>query len=255
MKNSSNFLISIMKTFILKYSFFILTILFFISCTSKNNAYAVEQTGRDTTKFVSYFNSDTTIYSNGKEFRIRTIDPNFENSDSLLVTVQKDSSTIFTGYIDKGGLCDLNFEDFNNDKHFDILFYRGQQMGENELYLYDSLNNTFVKSIGYERFREPIQLKSDPNYYYSYCRAGCADMNWTSYLFTFKNFETIAVGYIYGEGCEDANPRNINIYKVLNNNEEDLKLVKKIPYSILERNADKWPFIEKYWNKNYQKFK
>lgn len=204
----------------------------------------------------SYFNSDTTLFAKGHLFSIATIDPDLENSDTLLVLVKRDSLNIFTTYIDKGGLCDQELIDFNNDGYFDIMFYRGQQMGDHELYLYDPLNNTFVKSIGFERIREPVQLKSNPNYWYSYCRAGCADMNWTSKLFTFKNFETVEIGYIYGQGCEsDEEPQIITIYKVLDNDEDKLKPVKELPYSILDHNAGKWNFIEEYWNDNYKKFK
>lgn len=235
---------------------FILTVLAVLtSCNKRNNPVVVTQVPTDTTTTESYFSSDTTLFTKGHSFYIATIDPDLENSDTLLVSVKKDSLKIFTTSIDKEGLSNQEFIDFNNDGYFDILFSRGEQRGDNELYLYDSLNNTFVKSIGFERIREPVQLKSNPNYWYSYCRAGCADMNWTSKLFTFKNFETVEIGYIYGKGCDDeAEPQSIQISKVLNNDENNLKRIKKLPYSVLDY-ADKWNFIEEYWNKNYQKFK
>lgn len=236
---------------------FILTVIAVLtSCSKRNNTVVVKQIATDTTTVESYFNSDTTLFSKGHSFYIATIDPDLENSDTLLVLVKRDSLKIFTTYIEKEGLYNHEFIDFNNDGNFDILFSRGEQRGEHELYLYDSLNNTFVKSIGFERIREPVQLKSNPNYWYSYCRAGCADMNWTSKLFTFKNFETVELGYIYGKGCDDEEePQSIQISRVLNNDENNLKLIKKLPYSVLDSNTGKWNFIEEYWNKNYPKFK
>ncbi|MFB9077981.1 hypothetical protein ACFFLS_04845 [Flavobacterium procerum] len=236
---------------------FILTVIVILnSCNKRNNTVVAVKVPTDTTKTESYFNSDTTLFAKGHSFNIATIDPNLQKSDTLLVLAKRDSLIIFKTYIDKGGLSNQEFIDFNKDGYFDILFSRGEQRGENELYLYDSIHNTFVKSIGFERIREPIQLKSNPNYWYSYSRAGCADMNWTSKLFTFKNFETIEVGYIYGQGCDDEEePQSIQISKVVKNDEDNLKLIQKLPYSVLDSNPDKWNFIEEYWNKNYQKFK
>ncbi|WP_289663807.1 hypothetical protein [Flavobacterium panacagri] len=235
---------------------FILTVLAVLnSCSKRNNTVVATKTPTDTTATESYFNSDTTLFTKGHSFQVTTIDPDLENSDTLLVMVKKNSLKIFQTYIEKEGLYNQEFIDFNNDGNFDILFSRGEQRGEHELYLYDSLKNTFVKSRGFERIREYVRLKSNSNYWYSYSRAGCADMNWTSKLFTFKNFETVELGYIYGKGCEDEEePQSIQISKVLKNDESNLKLIEKLPYSVLD-DTDKWNFIEEYWNKNYQKFR
>jgi len=117
----------------------------------------------------------------------------------------------------------------------------------------------FVKIKNYSKFPDAIQIKANPNYYYSYHRAGCADMNWVSDLFKIENFKIIQLGYIYGQGCDsedNENPPVIEIYKMENNDEEEGKLIESLLYAKHIPNfADKWDFIEKYWNGNYGKFK
>ncbi|KAF2509120.1 hypothetical protein [Flavobacterium foetidum] len=248
---SSTSKIQNMKT---KFIFILIVLAVLNSCNKRNNTVVPTKKPTDTTTTESYFNSDTIFVSKGHSFQVLTIDPDFKNSDTLLVLVKRDSLAIFKTYTNKNGLNNQEFIDFNNDGFFDILFSRGDQRGPHELYLYDSLKNTFVKSSGFERISEYVRLKSNSNYWYSYSRAGCADMNWTSKLFTFKNFETVELGYIYGKGCDDEEPQSIQISRVINNDENDLKLIKNLPYSVLN-DTDKWSFIEEYWNKNYQKFK
>ena len=60
-------------------------------------------------------------------------------------------------------------------------------------------------------------------------------------------------------GCiaeEDINNRIIKVYKVLDNDGDHEKIIERLPY---DKNipdfGDKWSFIEKYWNKNYYRFK
>ena len=82
-------------------------------------------------------------------------------------------------------------------------------------------------------------------------------MNWVSDLFYIENFKTIHIAHIYGNGCETKeDPLKIEIYKVYNNKEENKKLFKTLPYlKNIPSFGDKWDFIEKYWNANYNKFK
>ena len=107
-------------------------------------------------------------------------------------------------------------------------------------------------------FPNAVQLKSDTKYYYSYHRAGCADMNWMSDLFKIVNFKIVQIGHIDAKGCDSEKelyPQVIQIFKVTNNNVEKGQLIEKLPYiKTLENFDDKWKFIKKYWNKNFKKF-
>lgn len=108
------------------------------------------------------------------------------------------------------------------------------------------------------KYPDAVRLKADSSYYYSYHRAGCADMNWASDLFKITNFKIVQVGHMYGKGCNfevRQNPQVVEVYKVINNDEGKGKLVEKLPYlTNIPRFGDKWDFIKNYWNKNYQKF-
>src|SRR5690606_29469798 len=110
---------------------------------------------------------------------------------------------------------------------------------------------------GFDRFPESQQLETNPKYYFSYHRAGCADMNWVSDLFFIKNYKTIHIGQIYGKGC-DANikeePQIIEIYRIIDNADDKEKLIEKLPYlENIPDFSDKWDFIKKYWENNYLK--
>ena len=153
-----------------------------------------------------------------------------------------------------GGLNGLDFPDINKDGNNDLLL---PYIGNNFtffLYLFDGVNNCFKKLEGFERFPEAVQLKSHSELYYSYHRAGCADLDWVSDLFRIENFKTIHIGHIYGMSCEDR-PQVIEIYKVKDKNEQNETLVDKLSYlKNIPNFEDKWEFIETYWNKNYAKF-
>lgn len=226
------------------------TLLFILLCI---HTCCIAQT---TSHEVSYYDTDTIFYVNGDRFYLLVSDPDIENSDTLQVTVSKNYEKVLETYIPKGGLYDLILQDFDIDGTPDIWFNYGQQMGDHILFLFNGKKNQYEKDEGFSRFREPIKLKSNPKYYYSYCRAGCADMNWTSRLFTFRNHKSIEIGYIYGNGCEDdIDFPSIKIYETQNNSEETRKLLKEYAYkTITEKYGDKWSFIEEYWNENYQKF-
>jgi hypothetical protein len=108
------------------------------------------------------------------------------------------------------------------------------------------------------KYPDAVQLKSNPKYYYSYHRAGCADMNWVSDLFKIVDFKIVQVGHIDAQGCDSEKelyPQVIQIFKVTNNDAEKMLLLTKLPYiKTLKKIDDKWEFIEKYWNQNLQKF-
>jgi len=199
---------------------------------------------------------DTAIVNNRVKFVIKTKDI---NADLALLLVYRNSKVILADTLDNGGLMNIKLIDFNKDNSRDIMLtYIGNNLTY-FLYLFDPVKNAFKKVEDFDKFPDAIQLKTNPKYYYSYHRAGCADFNWVSDLFTIENFKAIHKGHIYGQGC-DADikeyPQQIEIFKILNNNEMDTKRVAKLDYNKhIAVFGEKWDFIEAYWNKNYFKFK
>lgn len=197
---------------------------------------------------------DTTLKSiNGTiHISVNRIDSNLALLTSTYSSKIALHDTIYNSF------ASIDFPDFDNDSYNDILL---TYLGNNPtyfLYLFDPNTQKFKSIEGYMKFPDAIQLKVNSNFYYSYHRAGCVDMNWVSDLFKIENFKIVHLGHIYGQGCPSnvkQFPRVINIYKVTLNEKVKEKLISKLPYlKYIGRLSDKWSFIEKYWNKNYQKF-
>jgi len=200
-------------------------------------------------------NSDTSFVINKQTFRFQTKEV---SANTVTLKIFRNSKIIKTDTLDAGELFNLEFPDFNDDGNKDIMVaYMGNNFTYN-LYLFDKISNEFKYVEGFDRFPEAIQLKTNPTYYYSYHRAGCADMNWVSDLFYIDNFKSIHIGHIYGKGCDlevRKNPQVIEIYKITDNKEENGKLIEKLPYlKTITSRGGKWDFIKKYWNANYRKF-
>jgi hypothetical protein len=200
-------------------------------------------------------NSVKTIVIHKKTYIIET---ESINDEQVLLTISRNSKIILSDTLDAGGLARLKFPDFDKDGNEDILL---TYMGNNysyALYLFDKTKDNFKFVKGFDRFPEAIQLKTNPNYYYSYSRAGCADLNWISDLFYIDNFKTTHTGHIEGQGCDfevQNNPQIIEIFKIINNDERKTKLIKRLPYlKFIPDFGDKWDFLRKYWNANYLKF-
>jgi hypothetical protein len=198
---------------------------------------------------------DTTFVVNKKTFKFVIKDI---NEDEVALTFIRDSKNIKSDTLYSVGLGAFEFTDFNKDGNLDILFTYIGNNSSYDIYLFDNKTDEFKKIDGFDRFPDAIQLKVNPKYYYSYHRAGCADMNWVSDLFYIDNFKTIQIGHIYGQGCdfnEKENPQMIEIYKILENEKENEKLIEKFSYlKNISKFGDKWSFIEEYWNSNYGKF-
>lgn len=199
---------------------------------------------------------DTLLINNQKTFQIKT---KAISGDLVMLTSTLGTKIYVIDTIDSGGLANINFPDFDKDGNADILV---SYMGNNStyfLYLFDTTTNKFIEIEDFSNFPEAIQLKSNPKFYYSYHRAGCADMNWVSDFFKIQDFKAIQLGHIHGQGCDykvEENPQVIEIYKVPKNDEKKGVLIEKLPYlKFVPEFGDKWYFIEKYWNKNYAKFK
>ena len=178
-----------------------------------------------TNLYAQEHNSDTAFLINKQAFKIQT---RVINSEQVTLTIFRNSKVIKVDTLDAGGLSYLKFPDFDKDGNKDIML---TYMGNNftyDLYLFDKTKNVFKFVKGFHRFPEAIQLKTNPKYYYSYHRAGCADLNWISDLFYIDNFKSIHVGQIYGKGCDadlKLEPQAIEIYKVIGNNDDHEKLI------------------------------
>jgi hypothetical protein len=150
----------------------------------------------------------------------------------------------------------IRFVDINADGFKDIrAFVFSNTPNQCENYLYDKANRTFRQI---EACDLDIQLIKGTKFYYSYNRAGCADLNWESYLSKIENFKLVSLGYIYGQGCDfqvKENPQEIRIYKITKPDKDEKALLKKLRYRpYIPKFGDKWGFIENYWKKNWQTF-
>jgi hypothetical protein len=192
---------------------------------------------------------DTTFKSYNQVLHISTRE---YGDDSVSLTAVYGSHVALSDTLDKSGLADIEFPDIDTDGYSDVLLSYLGNNASHLLYLFDPKTNQFREISDYERYPDAVRLKSNSRYFYSYHRAGCADMNWVSDLFTIANFKIVQLGHIYGDGCEE---QIIDVYKTIDNDEQKRKLIAKLSYSkYITDFADKWHFLEKYWNTNYQKF-
>lgn len=148
---------------------------------------------------------------------------------------------------------DFRFEDFNQDGFDDIrVFYFGNVPGFENLILYDPLTSRFKIVNDFYNYPAPERIKGT-KYYYSYVRAGCADLNWESSLFYLDNFQAVHMASIFGKGCDEVGGKNgIYIYKIDDGVE---KLRRKLSINIIENYKDyKWGFLKSYWSKHYREF-
>ena len=198
---------------------------------------------------------DTTLTINNRSFRLLIQDI---NEDEITLTFFREYEIIKIDTLESGGLGNIEFVDFNKDSYSDFLITYIGNVATYDLYLFDEQKNQILFLDGFRGFPEATQLETNKKYYYSYHRAGCADMNWVSDLFYIDNFKTVHVGHIYGQGCDyevKDNSQTIEIYKVIDNDENKKIKVEKLPYlNHITKFGDKWTFIEKYWNKNYKKY-
>ncbi len=146
---------------------------------------------------------------------------------------------------------EFEFRDYNKDGNSDlILEYLTNTPGTEELLLFNSDNNTFVKVEDFIKF--PLSLKiRDTDYYFSYHKSGCADNNWDSDLFKIVDYKAIRIGNIRGIGCGNEQENGIYINNVNGDKVEQVKFIKRD-----EGYWDgKWDFMLDYWSRNYKNFK
>lgn len=218
----------------------LLLLTFFVLC------FGISYAQRDETNFLKQ-KKDTLILNN--QSLVRTLrDQNLQS----LTTLSGDTILKDVGYY-----ADIKFIDINADGYTDIrAFVVSNTPNQCENYLFDKGKKIFrlLQNCDLD-----IRLVKGTKYYYSYNRAGCADLNWESYLSKIENFKLVPVGYIYGQACDfdfKENPQQIFIYKITNPASETKLLIRKLPYSkYIPTFGEKWDFIESYWQKNWAIFK
>jgi hypothetical protein len=145
------------------------------------------------------------------------------------------------------------FIDFNGDGYDDILIeYMTHVPDIMDLLIYNKAENTYKKVIDFQNFPAPQRI-ANSNYYYSYHRSGCADVNWDSDLFYIENYKTVKIGNISGKQCNDTGVKDgIYINKINGKNRIDIG---RLPINILKKYKEhKWGFIKQYWQENYKRF-
>lgn len=198
----------------------------------------------------SVLNIDSIVVEN-KTFKIICLDNDFwkdkENPSCNLLIINYKNDTIFKS--EEFTNC-FEIKDFNEDGYKDVeINYFTNVPGINDMLLYDNASNNFKLIENFQDFPSSQKIKGT-DFYYSYHRSGCADINWDSDLFYIKNFKCYRIGNISGRGCKDEERNGIIINKVKNEQEIELEYIKrKAGYY-----DDKWDFIENYWLKNHKKF-
>lgn len=188
----------------------------------------------------------TAEYVDGQKFTVNCT----KGKNYKLFILNGNKDTIYRDYVYPPT---PTFTDFNGDGYKDIMLdYMTNVPGISDLLLYDKTSKAFKVVAGFQNFPDPKKLALT-NYYYSYHRSGCADMDWTSDLFYISGFRAIKIASINGYQCKDRDIRDgIYIYRV--KGEKEI-LIKHLPINLIEGYKDyKWGFIKHYWTTNYRLF-
>lgn len=174
-----------------------------------------------------------------------------DNKFNCLLSLQGDTIVKSEDYY-----FEAKFLDIDEDGYKDIrVFAFSNTPNQCDNYLFDKELKTFILIDNCDL---DIKKLKGTQFYYSYNRVGCADMNWESHLSKIEKYKLVNYGYINGQGCDfevKENPQVIEIYKVIDPDKDEKKLIKSLPYSKhIPKNNDKWDFIEKYWKQNFKTF-
>jgi hypothetical protein len=204
-----------------------LNILFLIiltACNSKSADKTIENISADSSIIQINQGQDSvdiqidTLKINDQKF-IQTLK---DSSFNCLLSLQGDTIVKSEDYYFKA-----EFLDIDKDGYKDIrVFAFSNTPNQCDNYLFDKRLKTF-KLI--ENCDLDIQKIKGTDFFYSYNRAGCADMNWESHLSKIENYKLVDYGYIYGKGCDfeiEKNPQVIEIYKVSNSDTDEKVLIK-----------------------------
>ena len=188
-----------------------------------------------------------TIIINHRSF-IQTLE---NEKFGCLVSIKGDTVIKYADYYHQIEVLDIDEDGYKDIRVFVI----SNTPNKCDNYFFDKNISTFKKI---ENCDLDIQKIKGTGFYYSYNRAGCADMNWESYLSKIEAYELVSYGYILGKGCDfevKNNPQTIKIYKIINSNTDEKVLIKQMPYlKYITRFSDKHSFIKKYWKQNFNAF-
>lgn len=197
------------------------------------------------------FNWDTSFVASGLTYSFNTIDL---HTDRLTLNIKTDGRVTSIDTIITSGLIDMRFTDINNDKIPELLIVHGGNNFAYELYMIDPNTKTYQLIDQFDLYPEAKQLDTDKNCYYSYHRAGCADMVWISDLFKIVNNKTVLLARIEGECCGSESGQQDRIV-VLKKYPDKFVETDSFICSIIEKYDDtKWGFIKDYWTKNIKKY-
>jgi len=145
----------------------------------------------------------------------------------------------------------FEFIDFNQDGNKDIIFNYVGNNPTQDLLLFCPETENFIPVENFSSFPMSKRI-AGAEYYYSYHRSGCADLNWDSDIFHIKDFKAVAIGNISGMGCENEE-NGIFIHRLFNNTKT---IIDTFSIDTINSYSDyKWGFIDEYWRNNYKKFK
>lgn len=170
----------------------------------------------------------------------------FNESDSLYIINPNNDTSIIS--VEDGG---PEFRDFNKDGYEDLYIgYNSNVPGVEDLALYNVKTKSFDLIDDLKLFPASIKIEGT-DYYYSYHRSGCADMNWDSDLFYIEDNKTIKIGNIEGIGCDDEKPK-VSISSIKG---DSVLLIETLAIDTIYSYKDfKWGFIKEYWSRNYKGF-
>lgn len=234
---------------------YIILFFFFIACNSNTKDINTTTNNSDSLKAknINVHTMDTTnihrdtILINNIKY-IQTIIK--EDQFACLTSLNGDTIIPFADFYFKIKLLDINKDGYKDIRV--LIFSNAPNQCDNYLYDKNSKNYRIIEdcSINIEKIK-------GTDYYYSICKAGCAAMDWDSYLSKIENYKQTNYGYIYIQGCDfeiKENLQVIEIYKVTNSENDTKILIKKLPFKKYISNHSDWDFIKRYWKRNYRNF-
>ncbi len=204
----------------------LITLFFIIGC--KDNLTTTDNK-------IQYSSIDTLVINNATYFLC-----NLENRLNCLINANGDTMIKSKDYYHS-----IEFIDIDKDSFIDLkVNLIGRDPNGCEIYLFDRYTKKHLELKNCYTDITPIK---NSKCYYTYEPISLSDENWESYLVKIENFEIKNIGQIIGKGSENES-QTIEIIK-------NDSIIEQLSYQKhIKINDDKWPFIEKYWSKNFNKF-
>lgn len=192
-------------------------------------------------------NADESYYFEFKSQTINKIKYDFFIEKSGEFKIQESKDKII--YSQTENVTDFELVDFNKDGFIDVIINHPSNRVLQTLLLYKPGSKTFVLIDDFIEFPNSKKIKST-KFYYSYQGNGCAQNDWSSYLYKIENNKIIKIGLIDGEGCLENDKNGIYIYNIKSKESILIKYIKRGEGFW----KDKWDLIDNYWNENYMVF-